>query len=36
MASSAELAASSAAGVQSGKTVDIKAFIDQQPISAFQ
>src|SRR4051812_4515657 len=36
MASSAELPASSAAGGQTARTVDIKAFIDQQPISAFQ
>src|SRR3954465_14147639 len=36
MSSGAGFAAPSAAAGQTGKTVDIKAFIDEQPISAFQ
>src|SRR3954454_19569926 len=36
MSSGAGLAAPSGAEGQTGKTVDIKSFIDEQPISAFQ
>src|SRR3954454_16305022 len=36
MSSSAEFAAPSAVGGATAKTVDIKSFIDEQPISAFQ
>ena len=36
MAGHPELAAASAAGRQPSRTVDIKSFIDERPISAFQ